>query len=443
MKRAFKLIAFGLLVMLGGCRTGNHNQHLSEREVGRIINQMTAVMVHDVTNPPLASRFYAYACLAGYEVVSQNNHQLKPMAGILNAYPKVQKPSGIEGYNADLSAMLAIYKTAEALQPSGYLLKTMEQRFIDSCKTIGFSDETINHSVDYAAGISKAILAYAKSDKYNRISNYPRYTPNGKDGSWDPTPPSYMSPVEPYFNTVRPFTLDSASQFFGASPIPFSLNKKSVFYSLILKNYKKGADGLTQEEKNIANFWDCNPFAVQATGHMLIGLKKISPGAHWLGIASLACIQQKSGFEKAVQVHTLLSIGLMDSFICCWDNKYKTNRIRPETAIRKYIDVNWKPFLQTPPFPEYLSGHSVVSASSAVILSYFLGDHFRYTDNVEAPYGVPPRSFTSFQQAANEAAISRFYGGIHFTDAINAGLVQGSRTGHWVIEKYAQSKTAK
>lgn len=441
MKRSHKLFIYALLIILAtGCHKSDTHKSLTEREVARVINQMTAVMVHDVTNPPLASRFYAYACLAGYEVIAQRNRSIKTMHGILNNYPEIDRPSNITGYNTDLSAMLAIYKTAEALQPSGYLLNKSEQRFIDSCKSIGFSDATISYSAEYAAYISKAILAYAKGDRYNRISNFRRYTPNQKEGSWNPTPPSYMSPVEPYFNTIRPFTLDSSSQFFGERPVPFSSNKNSVFYSLLLKNYKKGADDLSHAEKYIANFWDCNPFAVQATGHMLIGLKKISPGAHWMGIASLACIQQKTGFAKALQIHTVLSVGLMDSFISCWDNKYKTNRIRPETAIRKYVDENWKPYLQTPPFPEYLSGHSVISSASAVVLSHFLGNHFHYVDNVELPYGVPPRSFTSFEQAANEAAISRFYGGIHFTDAINSGLLQGSRVGYWVIGKYEQTK---
>ncbi|PAW94807.1 haloperoxidase [Mucilaginibacter sp. MD40] len=433
MKRVILLLC--CIVALGACRN-KQNLNLTERDVARVIHQFTAVMVHDVTNPPLAARFYSYACLSGYEVLSQNKTGLKPMAGVLNQYPLIKAPRLITGYNTDVSAVLAMYKTAETLQPSGYLLKDAEKRFIDSCKNLGLGDDAARQSDEYAGYISKAILAYAKSDKYNRISNYKRYTPANTDGSWDPTPPSYMAPVEPYFNTIRPLTLDSAGQFFGTLPIPFSTNKKSVFYKLLLDNYHKGASDLSAEEKNIANFWDCNPFAVQTTGHLMVGLKKISPGAHWLGITSVACNKQKTGFAKALQVHTLVSIGLMDGFISCWDNKFKTNRIRPETAVRKYIDAGWKPFLQTPPFPEYLSGHSVVSATSAVILTHFLGDNFHYTDNVEASYGIPPRSYSSFKQAAKEAAVSRFYGGIHFADAIEKGLVQGDSVGNWVVRRY-------
>ena len=136
-----------------------------------------------------------------------------------------------------------------------------------------------------------------------------------------------------------------------------------------------------------------------------------------------------------MQIYTTVSIGLMDAFMCCWDEKFRSNRIRPETAIRKYIDPEWTPLLQTPPFPEYLSGHSTVSAASATILTHYFGSNFSYTDSVEVSYGLPAKKFDSFQQAAAEAAISRFYGGIHFMDAINNGLTQGTKVGEWVLKK--------
>jgi hypothetical protein len=245
-----------------------------------------------------------------------------------------------------------------------------------------------------------------------------------------------MIPVEPYFNTIRPLTLDSAAQFVPDAPIPFSTDKHSEFYKFLQLSYTECGAGLKQQQKDIANFWDCNPFAVQNDGHMLIGLKKISPGAHWMGITAIACNQAKASFTKTMEVSTIEAVGLLDCFICCWEDKYRTNRIRPETAIRQYIDPDWKPLLQTPPFPEYISGHSVVSATSAVILTHYFGDNFKYTDNVEVSFGVPPRRFTSFTQAANEAAISRFWGGIHFMDAINNGLKQGNKVGNWVLSKY-------
>lgn len=322
------------------------------------------------------------------------------------------------------------------MQPSGVLLDKYESKFIDSCRGIGFTDDVIEGSKKYALAISKKILAYAKSDHYNQISNLARYTPLKGDGNWYPTPPAFMGAVEPNFNTVRPFTLDSAAMFKPEPPVAYDGTKGSAFYSLAEAVYKEGK-AASADHVAIASFWDCNPFAVQNEGHLMFGVKKISPGAHWLGITGIACIQAKMNFPQTLKIYTIVSVGLMDAFICCWDEKYRSNRVRPETAIRRLIDPTWEPLLQTPPFPEYLSGHSVASASSSVILTHFFGDHFSYTDSVEVSYGLPARKFASFKEAANEAAISRFYGGIHFMDAITNGLQQGTKTGEQVLQKIA------
>lgn len=413
---------------------------LTNHDVGKVISQMSDLMVHDVTNPPLAARFFAYTCLAGYEVIAENDKHFKSMQGVLNEYPVIKIPMRVSGYDYQLSSVLAMMETAGKLQPSGGLLLKYEAAFLDSCRRIGFSDEVIDSSKSYAQVVSKKILAYAKSDGYRKINNYPRYKLKRTPGSWEITPPAYLVPVEPYFNTIRTLTLDSASQFLSDPPIPFSTDKKSAFYKYLLLSYAKSGNGLTREEISTANFWDCNPFNVQNDGHMLFGLKKISPGAHWMGITNIACKQAKTSFSKTVEINTVMAIGLLDCFICCWDDKYRTNRVRPETAIRRYIDAGWKPLLQTPPFPEYISGHSVVSTTSAVILTHYLGDNFKYTDSVEVSFGIPPRHFNSFNEAAKQAAISRFWGGIHFMDAIENGIIQGTKVGNWVINKVSRAK---
>jgi len=333
-----------------------------------------------------------------------------------------------------LSAVLAMLETAQKMQPTGKQLAVYEQRLLDSCRRLGYDDDLINNSSRYAKAVSKKILAYAKADRYNKISNFPRYTPLNKEGCWYPTPPGFLPAVEPYFNTVRTMALDSCSQFMAPPPTAFSSGKKTAFYKLLLQNYNDGKP-VTEDQRVIAAFWDCNPFAIQDDGHLIMSKKKISPGAHWLGITGIACEKAGKRFEETMQIYTWVSVGLMDAFICCWDEKYRSNRIRPETAIRKYIDPQWTPVLQTPPFPEYLSGHSVISACSATILTHFFGNNFAYTDSVEVAYGLPPRSFTSFTQAAQEAAVSRFYGGIHFMDAIDNGLKVGGNVGDWVVKK--------
>jgi hypothetical protein len=408
---------------------------LNNNDISKVIGEMTNVMVHDVTNPPLAARFFAYTCLAGYQIVQQEDSRVRDLKDVLNGYDQLSFPEKIKGCDYRLSAMLAMLETAAKLQPSGSLLVRYRDKVLDSCAQAGFSKATIDSSSHYAQLVSAIIIKYAKSDRYNRISNYPRYKLKNIPGTWKLTPPAYIIPVEPYFNTVRSLTLDSAGQFMPGPPIPFSSDKRSAFYRYLVMSYEKSGAKLSEAEKQTANFWDCNPFAVQSEGHMLIGLKKISPGAHWMGITNIACVKAHLSFSKTLEINTRVAIGLLDAFICCWDAKYRTNRIRPETAIREFIDPTWKPFLQTPPFPEYLSGHSVISAVSAVILEQYFGGNFQFTDNVEVPFGIPPRHFKSFDQAAREAAVSRFWGGIHFMDAIEKGLEQGNRVGNWVLYK--------
>jgi hypothetical protein len=433
-----KLLPFILLLMIAfGCKEREEEtlSQFSSQHISHVIAEMTDLMVNDVTNPPLAARFYAYATLAGYEIVSQNDSARQPMHGLLNEYPKIEKPDSISGYSPELSALLAMLETAKKMQPSGALLEEYEQQFLDSCHAAGVPEAVIASSLRYAQHISKAILAYAKADKYNRISNYARYSTSEEEGTWHPTPPGFFAPVEPYFNTVRSFTLDTCAQFQPAPPVAFSKDKGSEFYELMQQCQAKSSDKLTEEEQQIAAFWDCNPFALQDNGHLMVGMKKISPGAHWLGITGIACKQANKSFSEAMEINTMVAVSLMDGFISCWDEKFRSNRIRPETAIRKYMDTSWKPFLQTPPFPEYLSGHSTISAASAVMLTHYFGDNFSYSDTVEVRYGLPARKFESFQQAAVEAGVSRFYAGIHFMDAIDNGRTQGLQVGEWVLQK--------
>ncbi|HEU5146762.1 MAG TPA: vanadium-dependent haloperoxidase, partial [Chryseosolibacter sp.] len=127
-------------------------------------------------------------------------------------------------------------------------------------------------------------------------------------------------------------------------------------------------------------------------------------------------------------------IALMDGFISCWDEKYRSKLVRPETYINEHIDEDWVPLLQTPPFPEYTSGHSVISAASAVTLTKLFGDNFAFLDSTEVEFGLPARSFTSFMHASQEAAISRLYGGIHYRPAIDHGITEGIALGKFVIE---------
>ncbi|KAA9039443.1 vanadium-dependent haloperoxidase [Ginsengibacter hankyongi] len=232
--------------------------------------------------------------------------------------------------------------------------------------------------------------------------------------------------------------IDSCNQFKPIRPTNFSKDSGTAFYSLA-KEVHDVSINPPKEQLAIASFWDCNPFAVSTEGHMMIGFKKITPGGHWVNIVSIAAEKRKLDFNKYVEAQTIVSLTLMDAFISCWDEKYRSNRIRPETYINRYIDPKWQPLLQTPPFPEYTSGHAVISVAAATVLEYLLGNNFSFSDNSEELFGMKPRNFTSFMQAAKEAAISRLYGGIHFRDSIDKGETEGHSLGNFVIARLIKS----
>jgi hypothetical protein len=219
-------------------------------------------------------------------------------------------------------------------------------------------------------------------------------------------------------------------------PFAYSTDKNSPFFKQVQQVYEVSkmmvANGDNSEEMKIAQFWDCNPYVTVTQGHMAFAKKKISPGAHWIGIVKIACKKTKVDFDTTVFAYTKASIGIFEGFISCWEAKYNTNVVRPETIINQNIDENWRPLLQTPPFPEYTSGHSVVSTCSSKLLTNIFGENFAFSDDTELQFGLPTRSYTSFDQAAKEAAMSRFYGGIHFMAAITNGSKQGAAIGDYL-----------
>jgi hypothetical protein len=404
-----------------------------ENKIKPAVFSLSMVMMHDVVSPPGAARYFVYCTLGAYEIISHNDNEAVPLKKIINQYPGIVFPD-IPNYNRDIAAILCIYESGKSLLPSGFMLQKKEDEFIAFLRKRKISQKTIDASLALAEDISRKIVAWSKTDGYNKLSTYLRYTPAKGEGYWYPTPPAYMEPVDPHWNTVRTFFVDSASQFKPGIPIVFSKDSTSHFFQLAkaVHDAVKNADA---GQREIAAFWDCNPFVVATSGHMSLGYKKISPGAHWMNIAGIACGLAKLDVPAAITVHTMVAATLHDAFISCWDEKYRSNRIRPETFINKYIDVNWQPLLQTPPFPEYTSGHSVASTAVANVLTYFLGDNFNYTDDTEEMFEIKERRFNSFLQAANEAAISRFYGGIHYMDAIENGQKQGQLLGQYIVQK--------
>lgn len=430
---SFNLILGCFLVIAAiGCK--KENKEIVSIDNPDILHQsemkLTDIIVHDIFSPPVASRIYAYANLAAYETLLHENPEYQSLVGQLNGLEELPKPDSTKSYNLSFASVHAFLTVGKALIFSEDQMVDFQAELTDSIFSQLPEDVYLN-SKEYGETMAKAILEYAKKDGYNQTRGL-KYTVMNEAGTWSPTPPAYMDAIEPFWNKVRPFVLDSANQFMPEKPSEFSLDKESLFYKETMEVYETGIN-LSTEQREIASFWDCNPFVMHTVGHVMYATKKITPGGHWLGITYIANKKAKADMMKSLEAYTLVSIALADGFISCWDEKYRSNVVRPETVINAHIDENWKPVLQTPPFPEYPSGHSVISKAASITLTKLYGENFSFVDSTEIKYGLPARSFTSFQQAAEEAALSRLYGGIHYMPAITNGLIEGENVGNKVI----------
>lgn len=416
-----------ILITLNSCEKQEKEIIITADDYHSVVDHLTQIMIHDVFSPPVASRIYAYPNIAAYEALNYNSDNYKSLSNQLNSF-EIQPYTTNTGVNSKLSSLIAYMDVAKELIFSKEKLTSYRDSLYNSWKLINSS--SLKTAKDHGTHYSKQIIEWMNRDNYAQTRTMPEHNIQSDDPShWKPTPPSYMDAIEPHWNKIRPFTLDSASQFKPKAPPKFSLEKGSDFHKELMEVYNvtKNIDikGDDSEEIAIARFWDCNPYVSVTRGHFMFASKKITPGAHWIGICKIACKQTKSDFNQTVFAYTKTSISITDAFISCWDEKYRSNLVRPETLINNHLDETWEPVLQTPPFPEYTSGHSVVSGAASETLTSIFGDNFFFEDTTELPYGLPVRKFESFRKAAKEAAISRLYGGIHYRSAIDLGLIQG------------------
>ncbi|MDB5247306.1 MAG: phosphatase family protein [Segetibacter sp.] len=400
----------------------------------RSIKQVTDVIVHDIYSPPVASRTYAYITIAGYEASVQSDPAYISFAEQLHDLTPVPTPPKDKELSYSLAAAHAILLVGKAMVISEEKILDFDKKLLLEFKKLGVPEPVFRNSVSYGKMVADHILAWASKDNYKQTRSFPKYDVNDNEDSWKPTPPAYIKAIEPHWSKIRPFIIDSAGQFKPDPPTSFSSAKNSRFYKEA-EDVREIGLKLTPEQKEVANFWDCNPFKMNIKGHVMFATKKISPGGHWINITRLACRKAKAGLVQAAAAYACVSVTLADGFISCWDEKYRSNVIRPETYINQFIDESWVPLLQTPPFPEYTSGHSVISTASAIMLTKIFGEKFSYADSTEIEFGLPVRNFKSFNDAAEEAAISRFYGGIHYMPAIKNGMEEGTKIGRFISDK--------
>jgi hypothetical protein len=432
------MFALALIAGLSGCQDpAEQKQKLEEFLSTQVIewnHKLTDVIVADIFTPPVASRIYAYPNIAAYEVMRLQQPQEYPsLSNLVRGLPSLNLAPEAE-VNLPVAGMVAFTTVSQSLVYNGPRVQELEQEFLEKLKALGMKKRQLQASINLGREAGQHILDWAQQDGYNERTALSMYTVTREPGKWQPTPPDYMDAIEPHWNTIRPFFLDSADQFSNHPPTDFDTIPGSSFYEGTLEVYET-VNSLDEEKLAIAQFWDCNPNISYTQGHVMYFEQQISPGGHWIHITTQVLQAENLDLVRSAEVMAMVSITIADAFISCWDEKYSSSLIRPETYINRYIDPDWKPVLQTPAFPEHTSGHSVASSSAATMLTHIFGDRYSFVDSTEVPFGLPVRHFNSFFDASNEAAISRLYGGIHYMPAITSGVIQGKAVGALAIEK--------
>jgi len=442
MKSIIKPFFICLLFFTGACKETQDIQKLNTFSDGQLEvwnDHLSGIIIKDIFTPPVASRIYAYTNIAAYEALAPGYPEYQSLAGQLHDFPRVPKPTPGKEYYFPVAGIKAFSTVCKKLTLVAGNTETYEMQYLEEIEKIGIKKEVLENSLAYGELVGQQIIAWALKDQYLETRGMSRHDLSAKMNEWQPTPPDYMPAVEPHWGNIRPFVLDSAAQCKPLAPTPFDTLASSVFYKQAAEIYEFGKNA-DPKQMLIAQYWDDNPNVSYTKGHVTYFKQKLTPGGHWLSIASNVIKEKKLNIMQAAETYVLVSTSLADGFISCWAAKFKYVHIRPDTYIQRYIDENWSPLIQTPPFPEFPSGHSVISAAAATALTHLFGDNYAFTDSTQLVLGLAPRKFKSFADAAKEAGMSRMYGGIHFRPANELGAQQGRDVGNLVASRLKTRK---
>ena len=420
-RRLIAMAAVTLLVLLGV-----FGAPASARTAGEVLHTWYKVTLELVRHtptytPPVASRSFAYLGVTAFEAVASGSQDLQSLGGQLHGL--AAKPPREAGKAYDEAAVLNAALTAAVgnffsnTGPTGQRVMTRVAEKLRAEIASGLADDVMARSEDYGKALASQILAWSRGDGGASIVNmdFPLdYTLASGPSNWVPTSAIALQqkPLVPYWGRNRTFAMPDGAACALPPPATYSEDKSSEFYKQALEVFET-TKNLTPEQRTIARFW--------ADDAML----STTPPGHWVSIALQILARDNIGLERSADVLARVGIAEADAFIGCWNAKFQYDLLRPVTYIRRTMDAKWEPLLTTPPFPEYPSGHSTQSAAAATVLTQLFGDNFAFTDATNQRDGLAARSFPSFWAAANEAGISRLYGGIHFRAAIERGLDQG------------------
>jgi hypothetical protein len=377
-------------------------------------------------NPPEASRCIGYAGVTLYEALVGGMAGSRSLGGQLNELPPLPAPpAGLMYWPAAANAAVAQVLAELFVSASAPTLQAIQDKEAElEAEFVATTDAaTLDRSIQHGQAIAAAISDWIDGDGYVQWNDCAFTVPVG-EGLWEPTPPGFVAnPLEPCWGNLRTFALLFAAECAPLSHPPFSSSAGSAFASEAQEVYDVG-NSLTAEQQTIALFW-------------ADGAGSLTPPGHWISIAGQILAQEDIALDVAAEAYAKVGIAVADAFISCWEMKFHYNLLRPITYIQDptgpIADGGWASFIGTPPFAEYTSGHSTQSGAAALVLTDLLGD-VPFTDHTHDGAGLAARRFQTFDEAADEAAISRLYGGIHFRSAIERGLEQGRCIGRVILD---------
>jgi membrane-associated phospholipid phosphatase len=378
-------------------------------------------------SPPVAARALGYLGLALYESVVPGMPGYQSLAGQLNelsSLPWAQPdeplhwPTVANAALATMTRMMFSNATPENKARIDLLERSLPLKYTQDFDPNSITADISNRSETFGKLMAMAIMTWARTDGGHEAwgplrRNRANYVPPSGSGKWSATPPAFAPALLPYWGENRPFAIKSGADCPAPPPPLYSEEVGSAFYKEGMEVYQI-SDAATQEQRQFALYW------ADDAG------KTPTPGGHWAYIANDLLKSRKASLAQAAETFARLNIAMSDAFVAAWQTKYRLSVIRPVTYGQLVIDSNWVPtLLVTPPFPDYPSGHSVQSAAAALVLEREFGANTSFTDNTHNDRGWGPRTFKSFRAAADEAAVSRLYAGIHYRFSIEGGKPQG------------------
>ncbi len=412
-------------------KTGQTNE---EQLPHQLVKKLTNIIVVDIFSPPVASRIYANTSLALYEAIKFKQEGAASITAKLKGFEPMPVPEQGKTYNYSIAAIQSFCETAKKVTFSAPEITKYQDSMI-AIYAQGVEEEVVKSSIAFGQKVADVVAKRLGKDNYKETRGFDRFEVKTDDDSrWVPTLPDYADGLEPHWPKMLTMAIDTSSQI-EADPFPaYSKDTTSDFFKEMKEVYTISKNR-TEEQTDITLFWDDNPFVSQHKGHVMFQDKKMTPPGHWMAITQKACKMKNADAVTSAKAYAYTSVGMYDAFISCWYVKYSSVRIRPQTAIQRLLEEKWTSFIQTPPFPEYTSGHSTVSSTAAELLTHLFGDGVAFTDSSELEYNLPVRSFTSFRQAASEASVSRVYGGIHYRSGCEAGNKQGKKLAEVILSK--------